>query len=71
MLVAAGRKMEGLTMVTMEDACPNGVQEEAEMTPPGQPATEPPLAKAKLSAQETGGEERRRMSVSYSVSLVT
>lgn len=49
-------------MVTaMEDACPNGVREEAEMTPPGQPGMEGPLAM--LSTQEpdtAGGEERRR-----------
>lgn len=48
-------------MVTaMEDACPNGVREEAEMTPPGQPGM------AMLSTQEpdtAGGEERRRKRV--------
>lgn len=60
-LVAAERKKEALAMVTaVEDGCPNGVREEAEATPPGQPGTEKPPAL--LSTQEpdmSGGEERR------------
>lgn len=48
-------------MVTaMEDACPNGVREEEEMTSPGQPGVEG--SSAVQSAQEpntSGGEEKR------------
>lgn len=57
-------------MVTaMEDACPNGVQEEQEeeVTPPRQPGAEG--TPAERSTQETdtsGGEERRRRPVTYS-----
>lgn len=61
-LVAAGRKKEGLAMVTaMEDACPSGAQEEGKVMPPGQPGVEGPLAM--LSTQEpdtSGGEEQRK-----------
>ena len=62
-LVAAGRKKEGLAMVTaMEDACPNGVREEAEeLTPPGQPGMEGPSAvQSPQEPDASGGEERRR-----------
>lgn len=60
-MAAAGRKKEGLAMVTaMEDACPNGVREE-EVTPPGQPGVEePPAARSAQGADTSGGEERRR-----------
>lgn len=50
-------------MVTaMEDACPNGVREEAEeMTPPGQPGVEGPSAvQSPQEPDASGGEERRR-----------
>lgn len=61
-LVAAGRKKEGLAMVTaMEDACPNGVREEEERTPPGQPEAEgPPAVQSTQEPDTSGGEERRR-----------
>lgn len=60
-LVAAGRRKEGLAMVTaMEDASPNGVREE-EATPPGQPGVEgPAAARSAQGADSSGGEERRR-----------
>ena len=50
-------------MVTaMEDACPNGVREEAEeLTPPGQPGVEGPSAvQSPQEPDASGGEERRR-----------
>lgn len=63
-LVAAGRKKEGLAMVTaMEDACPNGVREkeEQEVTPPGEPGLEgAPAVRSTQGADTSGGEERRR-----------
>ena len=61
-LVAAGRKNEALAMVTaVEDGCPNGVQEEAEATPPGQPGTEkPPAQPSSQEPDKSGGEERGR-----------
>lgn len=62
-LVAAGRKKEGLAMVTaMEDASPNGVrEEEEEVTPQGQPGVEgPPAMRSTQGADTPGGEERRR-----------
>lgn len=46
-------------MVTaMEDACPSGGQEEAQMNPAGQPDLDP------VSAQPSRGEDRGRAGVS-------
>lgn len=59
-LVAAGRKKEGLAMVTaVEDACPNGVrEEEKEKTPPGQSGVEgPPAMQSTQEPDTSGGEE--------------
>lgn len=62
-LVAAGRKKEGLAMVTaMEDSCPNGVrEEEEEVTPPGQHGVEGPQpVQSTQGAETSGGEDSRR-----------
>lgn len=47
-------------MVTaMEDACPNGVREEEEVTAPGQPGAEgPPTVPSTQGTDTSGGEER-------------
>lgn len=50
-------------MVTaMDDSCPNGVREEDEVTPPGQPGVEgAPAVQSPQGADTSGGEERRRV----------
>lgn len=61
-LVATGRKKHSLAMVTaMEDSCPNGAQEEEEVTPLGQHAVEgPPAVRSTQGAETSGGEDSRR-----------